>query len=285
MHFMASYKTGLFLLLVTLAVSCQKDIDVIRPELMLQNFSHPMISAQICGQTEDNVFLLMGGEILEFDAIFSDDNELSQYKIDIHHNFDCHGHGDGVAPGVVAPVSSGSTTIWEKLEVVDLTGSKVEKSFQLKVPENVTAGDYHFSIQVIDQSGNEPENTDIFSLKISNPNDTLRPILQINEPQSQQLIMERGNKLKVNGSLIDNAPLNQGGNSMVFLSYLDLTSGNSFSTNAFVQFNDVDAATANFELEYTIPLVWPRGNYRIFIGGFDGVRNPSEVFRIELEVR
>jgi hypothetical protein len=265
--------------------ACNKEIDIQRPELVLQNFSHPINSGLVCGQTEQFVIQLTGGETLEFDAIFTDDTELSQYKIDIHHNFDCHGHGEGVSPGVVAPMTEGSTAIWQKLEVADLTGTRVEKRFQLKAPENVTAGDYHFIIQVIDQSGNEPEDTDIISMKILNPNDTISPLLQISEPQSQQLIMERGHTLKVSGSLIDNAPLNQGGNSMVFLSYLDLSSGNSFSTNAFVQFNDIDATTTNFELEYTIPLFWPRGNYRIFIGGFDGVRNPSQVFRIELEIR
>ena len=45
----------------------------------------------------------------------------------------------------------------------------------LNVPENVTAGSYHFQIQVVDVSGNDNPAANFFSLKIKNPLDDIAP--------------------------------------------------------------------------------------------------------------
>ena len=68
--------------------------------------------------------------------IFRDNEALSQYKVDIHNNFDCHGHAR-------------STQDWTVLEVLDIEGTEQRVSRSLSVPDDVTAGNYHFHVQVI----------------------------------------------------------------------------------------------------------------------------------------
>ena len=80
-------------------ISCgDENIDVTSPEMEVVSFVPEPGEGEICGSLKPTVFQLTGGDILSFDVIFRDNDALSQYKIDIHNNFDCHGHGGGSAP-------------------------------------------------------------------------------------------------------------------------------------------------------------------------------------------
>lgn len=273
----------LFLFLIILS-SCKEGIDVTAPEIGLSGFSHLSVSMEVCGVIEDEVFKLKSSEKLSLRAVFRDDVALSQYKIDIHQNFDCHGHGDGTAPGVSLPDLPGQTEDWTLIEIGELEGEEVEKIFQWQVPENVTAGNYHFSIQVIDLAGNPAERTDIFSMNILNIKDTIAPILEINSPTERNMVLDRGDIFTVRGILSDNYSLSEGGNGLVFMSYLNLNTGNTFSTNSFKVFT-TSSAQEYFELQFTIPATLSRGKYRFVVGAFDGVRNASETEHFLIEVK
>ena len=276
-------KYSLIILLLLSLISCKEDIDITAPQLILSDYSIPKTETQICGFSDPNVFHLKSSDTFSFKALFQDDVALSQYKIDIHENFDCHGHGEGSAPGISLPNVPNQTEDWALIEIGDLEGVEVEKNFQLTVPDNVTAGSYHFSIQVIDLAGNSPQDLDIFSLKILNKRDTIAPMLDIVEPIDNSFAIERGKNLIFRGKVMDNQALNQGGNGMVYVSYVNLSTGNNFSTNAYQLFTEGNSEE-EFELNYSVPLTLTRGNYRFIVGAFDGVRNAAPVQQFQVEI-
>lgn len=273
----------LIILMLLSLISCKEDIDVTAPQLILADYSIPKTETLICGFSDPNVFQLRSSDTLSFNALFKDDVALSQYKIDIHENFDCHGHGEGSAPGISLPNVPNQTEDWALIEIGELDGTEVEKNFQLSVPDNVTAGSYHFSIQVIDLAGNSAEELDIFSLKILNIRDTIAPILEVDEPTNNSFSVERSQSLIFRGKVTDNTFLNEGSNALVFLSYVNLSTGNSFSTNSYKIFEN-ENTEEEFELNYLVPQTLPRGDYRFIIGAFDGVRNAAPVQQFQVEI-
>lgn len=274
-----------YLVLIAALFSCSSEADITKPEIILQNFNKTPKQDIICGFADDNVISVTGGDKLKFEAIFSDNESLSQYKIDLHNNFDCHGHGSGATPGISLPPTGGDTEDWTLLIVKDISGKEVIENFEITVPENVTSGVYHFIIQLIDESGNDASTTSIYSLKVNNPTDSLVPELLIKSPVNPSFTVKKGDVITFEGTVNDNRNLGLGGNGMVFLSYLNKTSGNVFSTNTYKVFTDADDKSSSFSLSYTIPNTLVAGNYTYSLVAFDGVRNVSEVKTFEVTVQ
>jgi hypothetical protein len=97
---------------------------------------------------------LVMGESFSITAILSDNEELGSYSIDIHNNFDGHGH------------STEPETCISDLEKTPLNPYSYEESFSLDaklkefttnktltIPEGSDEGDYHLTLTVIDKAG------------------------------------------------------------------------------------------------------------------------------------
>jgi hypothetical protein len=274
-----------YLFLIAVLFSCSSEADITKPEIILQNFNKPPKQDVICGFADDNVIAVTGGDKLKFEAIFSDNEALSQYKIDLHNNFDCHGHGSGATPGISLPPTGGDTEDWTLLIVKDISGKEVIENFEITVPENVTAGVYHFIIQLIDESGNDASTTSIYSLKVENPTDKIVPELIVKSPPNKSFTVQKGEVITFEGTVNDDRNLGTGGNGMVFLSYLNKTSGNVFSTNTYKVFTDADGKSTTFNISYTIPNTLVAGKYTYSLVAFDGVRNVSEVITFDVTVQ
>ncbi len=272
-------------LLLIFAFGCDKpNIDISPPVMEVVSYAPQPVEEEICGTPQPIVFLLQGGEALTFDVIFKDDVSLSQYKVDIHNNFDCHGHGGGSAPTVSTPSVSNQTTDWTVLDIQDISGESSPVIQTLQVPENVTAGNYHFLIQVIDAAGNDSPFTNAHSLKIINPLDNVPPQIHIQQPASPNFSMKKGEGIRFTGQVIDNRSLSDGGNGLLYLSYTDLSSGNTFTTNQVFPFDENIDTTFDFDFDYTIPQTLVAGNYRFSLGANDGVRNVAPFVFFEVEV-
>lgn len=256
------------------ATSCSdEDLDLTPPTITFLNLQPQPQLLEVCGAQEDSVFVLRGGELLAFEAILRDDVSLSQYKIDIHQNFDCHGHGGGAAPGGAVPDLPGNTTDWAYLSIENLSGQEEVVSWQLAAPENVTAGFYHFQVQVLDEAGNDSPNANFYSLRLLNPRDTLAPELMITQPSVSSFSIARGLKIAFVGQVTDDQPLGEGGNGVVFVSYTDLSTSNTFLTPAVERWASGTGTSVSFNLEVTVPLTLKAGTYRYTVWAFDGVRN------------
>jgi len=263
--------------------SCGDDAVDVTPPTLDATYTPAPVVAEICGAEEAAVFLLSGGEQLTFDAIFEDNNSLSQYKVDIHNNFDCHGHGGGSAPSVVVPNVENLTEDWTVLDIQELSDKSSSAVRSLNVPDNVTAGNYHFHLQVIDEAGNDSPFANFLSLKIKNPLDEIPPEIAVDEP-ARNFSVSKGGTIRFVGQVTDDRSLSDGGNGVLYLAYTKLSTGNTFTTNEAFAFDENVETDFNFDFEYTIPQTLTTGSYRFSLGANDGVRNvaPFQFFEVEI---
>ena len=275
----------IFPALMILFYSCgESTVDLTAPTMDIMEYLPVPTEDEICGTQEPTVFQLTGGDELTFDILFSDDEALSQYKVDIHNNFDCHGHGGGSAPNIVVPNVENQTTDWSVLDIQNLSGLSEQIVRTLTVPQNVTAGNYHFNIQVIDESGNDNPFANFNALKIKNPLDDVVPQISVESPDTRSLSVTKGESIRFVGKVTDNRSLSDGGNGVLYLSYTDLSSGNTFTTDQAFPFDENVSTEFDYDFEYTIPQTLVSGSYRFSLGANDGVRNvaPFEFFEVEI---
>jgi len=86
------------------------------------------------------------GEILTVTADLSDNEELSEYKIDIHYNGDGHSHSKATE----------ATEFRYNKDFQDAKGKKSAKvEVKIDIPIDIKTGNYHLGIICFDKSGNE----------------------------------------------------------------------------------------------------------------------------------
>ena len=270
---------------VLLFVACSdQEPDISAPTVDIVEYIPSPQEDSICGATEPVVFNLTGGDDFSFDVVFNDDISLSQFKVDIHNNFDCHGHGGGSAPAVAVPNVDNLTTDWSILEIQDITGVQVPTVWTIQVPENVTAGNYHFHLQVIDEAGNDSPFANFNSMKILNPLDAVKPQVRVEEPANRNLTIKKGETIRFTGQVTDNRSLSDGGNGVLYLAYTDLSTGNTFTTDQAFAFDSSVGTSYDFDFEYEVPVFLVSGSYRFSLGANDGVRNVANFQFFEVEV-
>lgn len=264
------------ILVSTIIVSCQKDIDIVPPTLDIDLLGQDMVNITVCGETIDNGILVDGGRILEFRVRAKDNDELSQLKLDIHNNFDCHGHGSALAPVFPSPDLNNNTEDFNQQTIFPLTGNDTAIVVRIEIPQNVTFGDYHIGFQLIDKSGNAAESI-FLDGRFFNNEDKEAPRLSILNINAMPESIKRGEILKIIGEVQDNRELGLGGNGVVFLNYTNLSSGSNSSTNSYRVFDAQDGKFTTFNLEYSVPNFLVKGQYKFTIAAFDGVRNVSNI--------
>ncbi len=277
MHPFSSPKRAHWLLISFLLISimpwsgCKREVDVVPPSAELILFDPAPREGEICGATVPQVFFLANGQSLDFEFIFRDNEDLSQYKVDIHHNFDCHGH------------ARSQTEDWSVLEVVDLNGTEQRVSRSLPVPVNVTAGAYHFHVQVIDAAGNESPFANYYDLRLVNTIDTVAPQLAVNTPVESEFSLAREEKLRFTGNVTDNYSLGEGGNGGLVLTYKRMDSDNLLEATR-IKWPESQGDRVNFDFSFEIPRTLSTGSYEFVLSAFDGINNESERERFTVEV-
>lgn len=264
--------------------ACEDEgVDISNPVMEIQQLTPAPKQGEVCGAMEDTVFNVSNGQTLDFIVLFKDDAALSQYKIDIHNNFDCHGHGGASTPGVALPNITNQTTDWNLQDIVSLAGQEALVERSLEVPENVTAGTYHFQIQILDESGNDNPLANVYSIKALNARDIEAPQMSVIKPAGD-FSSSKGDAVSFEGTVTDNYSLSEGGNGLLFLTYTDLSSGNTFTTNAVFPFDNTVDKSYDFNFDYTVPNTLTAGTYLFTLRAHDGVRNVAEVAEFEVEI-
>jgi len=130
-----SIKT-IFLILIILAfnfVACTEEtIDTEKPVI------------EVSSPTDHQHF--HPGDIIHFDAEFSDNIELGQFKIDIHF-------GDGHDHKSTAMEADGVE--WDFEYIGELSGRNKHIHLDIPIPNNAKHGEYHFMVYCTDKAGNE----------------------------------------------------------------------------------------------------------------------------------
>lgn len=137
--------------------------------------------------TEDIV--VEAGSTVHFDAQFTDDVLLGEYKIDIHDNFDGHSHGRL------------ASTIFTFSQIYPLIGKTETVHQDIDIPEDATPGLYHFSLQFIDSEGNEGEIVTL-TFEIADPSN--QPVINITSPDfSSEIEVAPGGSIVLIGYVED----------------------------------------------------------------------------------
>ncbi|TNF28312.1 MAG: DUF4625 domain-containing protein, partial [Bacteroidetes bacterium] len=194
-----------------------------------------------------------------------------QYKLDLHSNFDCHGHANKT-----------NTTDWYLISIEDLSGATSTVTRQLPVPADVTSGLYHFSIQATDISGNNSI-TSIYSLQVTNGTDDEPPTLNVSAPSGTGFSVQKGTDVNFNGNLTDNLPLGIGGNGRLELRYWSQVNQ---TVNTLYTENLASSAQTSYDFNFnaTVPITTVSGTYIFELRGFDGVNNPSNAVQFTVEI-
>ena len=88
------------------------------------------------------------GDVILFNADFSDNVALKQFKIDIHYGGD-HGHKS------VSDDDHGHK--WSYEHIGDLSGREQNVQMNITIPEDTHEGEYHFLVFATDEAGNEAQ--------------------------------------------------------------------------------------------------------------------------------
>ena len=99
------------------------------------------------------------GETFSFRALFSDNEELGAYSIDIHNNFDHHSHGHNIDECDLGPIK---TPVNPFVYLEDYQIPSGEKEYEAYLSISIPSqngnglfdeGDYHFQIYLTDKEG------------------------------------------------------------------------------------------------------------------------------------
>jgi hypothetical protein len=146
----------LFLSIILFLTSCGNDESV--------DISYPTINMDTADAFPQNCVELLRGESFTFKAIFTDNNELGSYNIDIHHNFDHHStHSDDQiecalnerrsAEQIRALQDAGRILNLSQSVRIPAGQTSFNAELEIEIPATTEPGDYHFSVSVIDASG------------------------------------------------------------------------------------------------------------------------------------
>lgn len=192
------------------------------------------------------------GQTIPFVATFEDNEGLSQYKIDIHDNFDGHSHDKYIAK------------IWNRIFIENINGTSFAENKTIQIPDSTASGWYHFLVTAVDEAGNQSEIA-FRNLYIQNPSDTSKPILTVNAP-TVGFAGSLGSPVAVNLDITDNE--------WVYIVKTMVKRPNS--ANTLFQTNDTlgVSTTANVLKEITTTgSAWSTGSFELTITVYDSYFN------------
>jgi len=208
--------------------SCKKDTP---------DSEAPIITAVEEPLMNDTLFT---GNELHIEASISDNEELSQLKIDVHAAEDGHNHGKVDA-----------SAYWETVVIIDLSGASTSIHEHIDIPTDAASGLYHVILTAVDKAGNqsEIEERDVY---IQNAGDQVAPGINLTSPgENDTLSLSTG--ITVSAILTDNASLEDAdlrllsGSTVVFETEIALT-GTEFNLNQNIPTSTLAAGTYTVEL-------------------------------------
>lgn len=116
--------------------------------------TYPEISEQGITANPIDCQVYHRGETIPFCYVFTDNDELGKYNIEVHHNFDHHTHSTSATTCSMDAIKKEQNP-WEFNQDFNIPDG--QKSFSasedIKIPTNIDTGDYHFMIRLTDKAG------------------------------------------------------------------------------------------------------------------------------------
>jgi hypothetical protein len=218
--------------------SCKDEKDKTAP--VIKSVSEPL--------QNDTLFT---GDELHVDASITDNEELSQLKIDIHSADDGHTHG-----------KTDASAFWETVRIVTLSGTSSSIHEDIAIPGDAAAGKYHVILTAVDKAGNQSEFVER-DIHIRNSTDLIAPEIVISSPV-ENATLSTGSPLTVSGTLTDNVALRK-------------VEIKVYRGTTLVSDTDVDLANATHDLNESISSNgWIPGSFSLTVKVYDHVMNHTE---------
>ncbi len=117
----------------TLFVSCDEDGDNTSPVIQLN--------------TPQEGDVLKAGSTLNLDVVFTDNEMLKTYRVNMHSNFNNHGHSRAAG-------HEDEVTLFERTWSISGTKQEVRHN-ELQIPADAIPGKYHLVVECTDAASNE----------------------------------------------------------------------------------------------------------------------------------
>jgi len=135
-----------FIIIAVVMVSCSKDNET--------DTQKPEIDMQIAGAFPQPCDTIYTGEIFIFKALFSDNQALKAFNIELHQNFNQHTHGSHNETCPMDPVKDPVNPFYFNRNFTIPAGSNTFGArVEIEIPGGVDTGDYHFMVKVTDSEG------------------------------------------------------------------------------------------------------------------------------------
>lgn len=140
-------KIVLYTLICLFSLACSSDGDEKDMEKPKINMSSSIASPQNCA-------IFYRGEKIFFKATFSDNQELGNYNVEIHQNFDHHSHSTDAVECDLEPKKAPIKPFVYNKDFSIPNGKVVfEANDEITIPADIDTGDYHFMVRVTDKAG------------------------------------------------------------------------------------------------------------------------------------
>lgn len=252
-------KSALLLLGLVFLASCGKDDPV-------DNTAPLIIEALV--NSEDHDIELNAGDKAFLQVQLSDNEQLSELKMDIHDLFDGHSHGK-------------SSSVWEMTKIYSLSGTESTVSDSLDVPSPVVAGPYHFVFRLVDASGNESEFKEMEFI-VKNGSEAQ---FNVSSPDfSSEVHAPKGQAFDMEGTITDDQDLAE-----ILVRISEEEEHSHKKSGAPIYEDEIDLSGTNdtsFDLStlnITIPNTAETGYYKLLISAKDNEGNYG-VFEAEIHV-
>ena len=95
------------------------------------------------------------GDTIYFNYEFTDNQELGNFSLNIHHNFDHHNHPNMNVTCQLDPTKKANANVWVFNQNYPIPqGLKVyDAKESIAIPRDIQTGDYHFMIVLTDKTG------------------------------------------------------------------------------------------------------------------------------------
>lgn len=114
----------------------------------------PSIDMSFNNACPQNCMILYRGESFPFRAVFADNQELGNYNVEIHNNFDHHSHSTDDAECDLDPKKTPvKAFVYNQDFSIPSGKNNFEANNEIFIPEDVDTGDYHFMVRLTDKAG------------------------------------------------------------------------------------------------------------------------------------
>ena len=125
-------------------------ISSCKPE-EVQDVERPVINNVMVNSVQQETHELTAGNSFVVQVGLTDNEDLSQLKMNVHSADDGHGHVD--LPGYEGLENVG---LWSYSRVFNLSGTTSSPTSTIAIPDTIT-GVWHLEIMAIDKAGNESD--------------------------------------------------------------------------------------------------------------------------------